>query len=300
MPRPKKTKLKRCYLCAQRVPVKAFSKYGYDILQCKSCQLFSLKFQKNYQDFVHEYYNEEFFTGSDNRIGYSDYEGDSWPEKTNMRRYLSRIKKFKKSGKLLDGGCATGLFMDIAKDSGFDVSGFDVSAYAVKIARKKFGNHVKRATVSSAKFPPNSFDVITLFDVIEHLEDPKKDLIHLGKMLKSDGLLMINTGDASSLLARIQGKHWHFFVPPQHLFFFSRKTITQLLEQAGYKVVKIDFKGKWVSLRYFLNLYRQIHESKVANFAYSLVANNTVGKLPLYLNLFDNMVVYAQKSKAKK
>jgi len=119
MPRTKKPKRARCYLCSQAMPVKAFSKYGYDILQCKSCQLYSLKFHQNYQDFVHDYYNEEFFMGSNDRIGYSDYEGDSWPETTNMRRYLHRIRKFKKQGKLLDAGCATGLFMEVAKVVGY-------------------------------------------------------------------------------------------------------------------------------------------------------------------------------------
>jgi len=285
----------RCYLCKQRVPRKIFRKHGYDIVTCPSCSLLSLRFKENYNNFIKEYYNEKFFTGSDDRAGYVDYEGDSWPEKQNMRRYLDRIKTHKDSGKLLDCGCATGLFLEEAQAQGFDVQGFDVSAYAVKKAQKKFGKKVIQATLQSAKYKPNSFDVITLFDVIEHLDNPRTALRRLKRMLKHEGLLMINTGDSGSFLANIEGKNWHFYIPPQHLFFFSRKTIRQLLDQAGYKVIKIDYKGKWLSLRYLLNLYRQIYKNKLGQILYNLIGDTRIGKIPIYLNLFDNMIIYAQK-----
>jgi SAM-dependent methyltransferase len=287
-------KLTKCYLCGHTPVKKAFKKFGYNILRCPKCELFRLDFQEDYQKFIHEYYNDKFFTGSIERAGYVDYQGDSWPELMNMRRYLTRIRRYKKRGKLLDCGCATGLFLTEAKKAGFSSYGFDVSAYAVRIA-KKHGLRVKQATLSKVTYPKQSFDVITLLDVIEHLRDPKTDLKHLGQFLKPGGLLMINTGDAGSVLAQLEGKNWHFFVPPQHLFFFSRKTLTQLLEQAGFKVVRIDYKGKWVSVRYLLNLMKQIQNSTLAKTLYPLVSQNILGKIPLYLNLFDNMVVYAQK-----
>lgn len=295
MPRNKSKRKKRCYLCQQRVPIKAFTKYNFDILQCPHCSLYSLKFQQNYQSFINHYYTEEFFTGSNDRIGYSDYEGDSLAESINMKRYLVRLMHHKKRGRLLDVGCATGIFLQAAKNIGFSPYGFDVSAYAIKKAKQKFGNRVRKTTVAKARYQKNFFDLITMFDVVEHLENPRQDLLNIRQYLKDNGILVINTGDAGSLLAKIQGKHWHFFVPPQHLFFFSRNTLTQLLHQAGFKVVKINYKGKWVSIRYFLNLYRQIHHNKLADSLYQLVSQNRLGTLPLYLNLFDNIIVYAKK-----
>lgn len=285
----------KCYLCQQRVPRKAFTKHGFDITKCPSCSLYALKFKDNYNQFIKTYYDKNFFTGGSDRVGYVDYVGDSWPEFQNMKRYLARIKKFKTKGKLLDCGCATGLFLDQAQKQGFDVYGFDVSEYAVDIAKKSFGTRVQVATLQDFKYKPRTFDVITLLDVIEHLEDPRKALRRLKRVLKSDGLLIINTGDAGSLLARIEGKGWHFFIPPQHLFFFSRKTITDLLQQAGFQVIKIDYKGKWVSIRYFLNLYKQIYQNSLGDFLYKTIGQSPAGKIPIYLNLFDNMVVYAQK-----
>lgn len=289
----------KCYLCKQRVPRKAFRKLGYDITQCPACKLYSLRFKGNYKEFIEEYYNEEFFTGSEDRAGYVDYEGDSWPEQKNMQRYLSRITHYKKSGRLLDCGCATGIFMAEAEKSGFEVNGFDVSDYAVEKAQIKFPEKVTKDTLQSIKFDPETFDVITLFDVIEHLEEPLKALRRLKRMLKNDGLLMINTGDVGSWLARIEGKNWHFFIPPQHFFFFSRNTITMLLEQVGFKVIKIDYKGKWVSVRYFLNLYKQIYANKLGKFLYNTIGVSPLGRIPLYINLFDNMVVYAQKKSSR-
>lgn len=285
----------RCYLCQQRVPRKAFRKLGYDITKCPSCQLYALKFKGDYKAFIEDYYNEAFFTGSEERAGYVDYEGDSWPEAQNMRRYLKRISKYKTKGKLLDCGCATGIFMEEAQKIGFDVYGFDVSDYAIKKAKQKLGDRVELATLANFKYQSKSFDVVTLFDVIEHLDDPKKALRRIKRIMKDDGLLMINTGDVGSVLARLEGKNWHFFIPPQHFFFFSRRTITILLEQVGFKVIKIDYKGKWVSIRYLLNLYKQIYANSLGKILYASVGKSSLGRVPLYLNLFDNMVVYAEK-----
>src|SRR5690606_14982360 len=125
----------------------AFKKYGYDILKCPRCELYSLKFTQNYNSFINEYYNEEFITGSDNRTGYADYTGDHWPESQNMRRYLKRISRFKTSGSLLDCGCATGLFLEEAQRIGFDVWGFDVSDFAVSKARENLGERVVKASL---------------------------------------------------------------------------------------------------------------------------------------------------------
>lgn len=284
-----------CYLCKKKSPQKIFTKLGYDFRKCPHCNLTTLRFDRDYQNFIKHYYNKKFFTGSSDRVGYVDYQEDSWPEKINMHRYLHRIKRFVKTGTILDCGCATGLFLDIAKLHGFETYGFDVSSWAIKHAKKSHGHRVQQATFDTADFNRKKFDVVTLFDVIEHLKDPRGDLLKITKHLKQDGLLLINTGDSDSFLARFQGKNWHYYIPPQHLFFFSQKTLTLLLDQIGFQVIKIDYKGKWLSVRYLLNLAQHIHQNPIAKFFYPHINNNLFGKIPLYLNLFDNMVIYAKK-----
>ena len=73
-----------------------------------------------------------------------------------------------------------------------------------------------------------------------------------------------------------------------------------LLEQLGFKVLKIDYKGKWVSIRYFLNLYKQIYKNSLGKILYNTIGVSPLGRIPLYINLFDNMVIYAEKKRTRK
>lgn len=289
-----------CHLCGYQSPKKAFEKHGWGIFRCTSCGLYSLAFAGSYVDFIRSYYNKKFFTGSQDRAGYLDYEGDSQTEVKNMKSYVEGIKRFRKSGKLLDIGCATGLFMLEAQKAGFDVYGIDVSSYAISIARRRFPDRVKCASVERAKFKKTSFDVITLFDVIEHLGNPRRVLSRIAALLKPNGLLVINTGDTDSLLAKLQGSYWHFFIPPQHFFYFSKNNLTRLLTEVGLRVESVDRKGKWVTIRYLFHLARQIQQDVIAKWGFALVRGNRLGKIPIYLNLFDNITVYAFKSYGQK
>lgn len=289
----------RCYSCKKNSVEKAFDKLGWTILKCNNCSLFRLKFTGSYDQFIKRYYSKGFFTGSKDRAGYFSYEGDRKAEGKNMQAYLQGVKRFKSSGKLLDVGCATGLFMLEAKGNGFDVYGVDVSDYAVKIAKSRFGRKVKNSSIEQVSYKSGSFDVITLFDVIEHLKDPIQVLKKLGYYLKDDGIIVINTGDADSLLAKIQGKDWHYFIPPQHFFYFSKNTLTDILEKAGFKVIQVDRKGKWLTLRYLFHLARQIQQDAIGKIGFALVGRIAPGKIPIYLNLFDNITVYAAKQGGK-
>ena len=291
----RKDKTKRCYLCGSREPKIAFKKLGWNILQCKSCGVYNLDFAGEYQQFIRKYYDRGFFTGGSNRAGYLSYEGDRKAEDKNMANYLKGLRKFVHSGELLDVGCATGLFMLQAEKAGFTVTGLDVSEYATRIAKKRFRGRIKSESIENASYAPGSFNVITLFDVIEHLEDPRAVLVKLHGYLKKNGILALNTGDADSLMAKIQGKDWHFFIPPQHFFYFSKKNLISLLHQAGFSVLAIDRKGKWVTLRYLFHLARQIQQDALAKFGFKLVGGITPGKIPIYINLFDNITVYAVK-----
>lgn len=285
-----------CYLCHHKKTELCFQKLGYDVYYCPKCTLYFLDFGNDYDKFIKKYYQEGFFKGDKIFRAYADYEGDKPIELRNMARYLRHILKYKNSGRLLDAGCALGFLLEIAQKKGFEVSGLDVSTYAVKIARKKFGKWIYYSSLSKAKLPHKYFDAITLFDLIEHLKKPREDLRNLRNSLKNDGLLIIQTGDAGSAWARILGKNWHFYAPPQHLFFFNQKTITQLLTQAGFEVLKIEKHGKWVSLRYLFHMMRYIQKQSIGDFLYSKVSNNKMGKFPLYLKFYDNMIVYAKKN----
>lgn len=214
-----------------------------------------------------------------------------------MRKILSRISMLKPSGRLLDVGCAFGFFIELSSTFGYDAYGFDASDFAIRHAKKNgIGERVRVATIDSVGYKQGSFDVITLLDVFEHLEDPAKNLRKLRKLLRDDGIIVIATGDTESFAARILKRRWTFYIPPQHLFFFNRRTLGILLEESGFTPQAWFRVGKWLSLRYVLHLARTTGESRLAQRLFPFVARSPLGSVPLYLPMRDNIVVIAKKS----
>ncbi len=286
---------KRCIICGSRLKF-AFQKHRLTLLRCPRCGLYRTILPGSYRQFLKHYYAKSYFTGSRTRAGYADYLDDAPIIRRNAQNYLKLILKHHPSDcRLLDVGCATGIFMQAAQDQGFKVSGLDASAYAVAQAKKTFPHQVNLGTLATVKFPSRSFDLITLFDVFEHLHDPQADLARCRHLLKSGGLLVINTGNTNSFLAKIEGPKWHFFIPPQHLYFYSDSNLKQLLKLHGFKILGIYTTGKHISLRYLWHLMRTINHSRLADLCYRLLHHTFIGKLSLYLNLYDNMTIVAKK-----
>lgn len=284
----------KCYLC--KSPMAPFlRKNGYNIYECKNCGLKATDLGEDYESFVKKYYGKGYFSGDPRYAAYASYASDKWHITRNMKKFLAKIKKHKKSGKLLDVGCAMGYFVELARKSGYDAYGFDASEFASKKARARLDGRVAYGSIRTVNYPKKSFDVITMFDVVEHLGDPIGDIAKLATFLKDDGIMVIATGNTGSRAARFFKRRWTFYIPPQHLYFFNRKTFTTLLTSSGVKPVEWFGIGKWLSLRYVLHLGRSSAESDLAEFMYTLVQRLKVGWLPLYLPMRDNMVVIARK-----
>ncbi len=163
-------------------------------------------------------------------------------------RRLTAIEQYKKTGRILDIGCATGFFLDGAKSRGWETWGVEISKFASEYARKNFGLDVFTGTLREAKFHGDLFDVIVMDDVIEHVPFPITELEEVYRILKPSGILALNTPNAGGLLRRFMGRKWFHF-KEDHLFFFSHKTIKLALEKAGFKVLDIKPSGKLVTLK---------------------------------------------------
>ena len=142
--------------------------------------------------------------------------------------------------RLLDFGCGAGQFLELAHERGFEAQGVDLSPAAVRRARKRPSG--SRAYVGSPLEVPEiaagGFDVITLWSVMAHLADPVADLRMLRGLLAPDGMLLILTINANSLLLKAQGAEWGGFTP-NHLKFFSPATLTRALHLAGFPAVVV-------------------------------------------------------------
>lgn len=285
----------QCILC--QIPLEKYLyKNGYWIYRCPTCQLGETDLKRDYTKFVKEFYSKGYYEGDPTRSAYVDYELDKPLIVKNMKKFLSFLPQSTSRGKLLDVGCAFGYFVELALHRGYDAYGFDPSTFAAKKASLLVGKkRIQVGTINEIGYPKASFDVITMFDVFEHLQDPLNDMKKLQSLLKPDGVILIATGDTRSLAARVMRRRWTFFIPPQHIFFFHRGNVHVLLRKAGLSPLAWHRVGKWLSLGYILHLGRTTGESSFANIVYEWCKKTPLIRFPLYIPMKDNMVILAGK-----
>lgn len=147
------------------------------------------------------------------------------------------VKSFRDTGRLLDIGCGTGHFLAaMRRIPGWEVVGVEPSETAYKFARERYGLCVHLGDLESASFQNRTFDVVTMWDTLEHLHNPIADLLEVKRILKSDGYLIVRTPSLDSLDALVFGQYWQGLDSPRHLAIFTRRTLTGLLEKAGFTV----------------------------------------------------------------
>ena len=155
---------------------------------------------------------------------------------------VKKIKKLKNSGKILDIGCGKGEFLFNMSREGWDVYGCDFYPYVCDLAKKKFGlKNIYNDDFLHVNFPEKSFDVITLWHVLEHLARPMETLKKINQLLKDDGVLIIESPDFSSIQSRFFKDKWFSLDVPRHLFQFSPKVLGKRIESAKFKIFKRDY-----------------------------------------------------------
>jgi len=149
------------------------------------------------------------------------------------------VCRHKQSGHLLDVGCATGQFLaEMRHYSGWQVSGVEPNGHAAEFARQAFGLKVYQEDLVSAALPSSGFDAITLWDVFEHLHQPRAILAEVRRILKPDGILVLRVPSLDSWDARVFGPYWAGLDSPRHLTVFSKSTLARMLSQAGFRVLE--------------------------------------------------------------
>ena len=234
-------------------------------------------------------YGKEYFAGGE----YLNYEADQKILQRNFRAQIARLQELAPAGRLLEIGSAYGFFLDLAR-SHWNVLGIDVSEEGVRHAREVFGLSVVLGDFLDAPEQPASFDLICLWDTIEHLPRPARTIEKASRWLKRGGSLVITTGDIGSLVARWRRSRWRQIHPPTHLFYFSRKTLSRAVEQAGLEVRSVTSVGYWRSLRSMLYGVFALGGKKTASI-YRLITAGGRLDVPVYLNLYDIFRMVATK-----
>lgn len=143
-----------------------------------------------------------------------------------------------KAGKLLEIGCSSGYqLLEFAKSGDFEIYGLDIDGSAVDHARRELGLNVVNESLFQANLPPSSFDVVILFNVLEHLVNPLEVLREVNRILRPGGYLAIKTQIINSVQGRLFGRRWLMVDPPRHLSLASTSGIERVLAGAGMRLV---------------------------------------------------------------
>ena len=154
-------------------------------------------------------------------------------------------------GRLLDVGTAAGAFLAAARARGWQVDGCEPNRWMAEWGSNHYGLHIRPGHLFEQDFAPGSFDVITLWDVIEHTPDPSAVIARVAKLLAPGGLLVVNYPDRGSWLARLLGRRWPF-LSSVHLYYFNRRTIARLLTDRGFSIVQMRPHVQRLELNYLL------------------------------------------------
>jgi len=278
-----------CFACDQEtLHFFSFRKNNCDIRGCSRCGLGSA----HTSDFDPlAYYTEAYFNGGHDD-GYADYVGSEQVLRTEFRRTLRHLRKFVGSGRLLEVGCAFGFFL-LEAQTHFQVAGVEAAEGAVRFCHARGLAEVRAGLLNEATLhdlPP--MDAIVLLDVIEHLAEPHEAIRLLSGKLVSGGVLLLTTGDWGSLPARVLGATWRLMTPPQHLFYFTPRSLELLGRQHALSVVSMGHPWKTVPLSLVSHqLGRMIGFKKEVSTDARLLS-----RIGIPVNLFDALRVVFRKS----
>lgn len=169
-----------------------------------------------------------------------------------FRRSLADIEKMAGAkGRLLDIGTAAGAFVAVAKSQGWEAEGCEPNRWLAEWGSRHYGISIRPGGVLEQSYEPGTFDVITLWDVIEHTLNPREVLERCRDLLKPGGVLIVNYPDAGSWIARMLGRRWPFLTSV-HLYYFDRATIREMLRSTGFAVESLKPHVQWLELDYIL------------------------------------------------
>lgn len=238
------TRRRPCPACDGCEATPLFTRNGFDMHRCHCCGCVFVAQDPATID-LEALYGPSYYTGGHDEV-FSDYVGQQAARRAQARRKLWWHRhvppRWPAVGRLLDVGCAAGFFLAEARVH-YEVQGVELSAWSSGYARDVLGLPVFTGTLHQAALPAAHFDVITLWDVIEHVPDPVPLLAEAARLLKPGGRLVLTTGDWDSAYARSKGADWHLAAPPWHLTLFGRATMALAGERAGLKVLHCASEG---------------------------------------------------------
>jgi 2-polyprenyl-3-methyl-5-hydroxy-6-metoxy-1,4-benzoquinol methylase len=239
----------RCPVCGESDRIAfTFERNGNAIHACKRCRL-EFSFPQPTDETLSSIYSGDYFLGSKDGQSLTRQE---LLKRATARLYLDALMPFvrQQRPRLLEVGCGSGDFLIEARSRGFEVEGLEYSEHAVNDANARLGGRTVRAGSPEEKcLPDGVYDIIAAFDVVEHLRNPRKSIEYLRAALTPGGLIAIVTPSIDSWSRQVLGRHWMEY-KTEHLTYFGRKSMGQLLERAGFEVIQFFPNYKTLSVDY--------------------------------------------------
>lgn len=284
-----------CAVCGAPAPAIWRRLRGFDLHRCPACRTAQVSPLPTPEELC-RHYDVNFFTGDVTRFGYMDYVAERPYMERNYRRKLARLYPLLRAGRrTLDVGCAYGFWLDFLGPE-WTRTGVEPCAEAVAYAREQLRLTVGAGGLEAPEAAAGApYDLITLWDVLDHLRDPVGELRRLHALLAGGGLLVLNLGDLDALFARLMGDRWYILIPPTHLFYFTRRGITALLEREGFTVEQVETEGKSFFLSLCFYRLQYILPCALTRWLYRIVDRSPFARLAVYLNFGDIITVYARR-----
>lgn len=228
-----------CNLCGCRKFKTVEEESSFRVLRCRQCSLVFV-YPHPIGSELKQHYDEDY---------YAEWINTQRQKRVSMwKKRLKRVQRSHSGVKLLDVGCGEGAFLDVAQKAGWEVSGTELSSYAAKYARDILGADIFCGQLFEAQFADRSFDVVTMWHVLEHVTNPKRYLAEVKRVLRPDGLLVIAVPNVNDLIMQIayriiKRRKLKLFSRDDkevHLFHFSPKTIKAYLDKTGFNCLKIS------------------------------------------------------------
>jgi SAM-dependent methyltransferase len=244
------------------------------VLRCNSCRHGFRQNQPSYAELADIY----------RRMDVTVYEAEGDSRIRTAEKHLRMLRKRARVGNLLDVGCASGIFLESARRAGWQIRGIEPNAeLAARAARRLGESVVVNTTLEDAPFPDDTFDAVTLWDVLEHVADPAGFLLRCRGLLRPSGTLLVKVPDLDSFTARAMRGKWPLLLP-EHLNYFTRPSMRSLSARAGLQILGFVRSPVTFSLQYVLYRMGQ-HGIPGAAWGSRLIRNTPFGatRLPLYL-----------------
>lgn len=240
-----------CLLCGANNCSVIFTKHGFDFVRCRQCTLVYVN-PRLKEDALIKHYNDKD-TFNDLAIKFMDSPKQREVNRALYDVFFSKLGQIKPGAKFLDVGCSAGFLLDYARSHGCEVYGLELNEQACEFAAKNYGINPQKKLLENCDYPDNSFDIISMIGVVEHLPHPLQTLKIVHRLLKPGGVFIGQVPNVQSLVVMVLHQLSRTFTGRDHLAYYSKKTLHDLFTKVGFKKTETftQFHGRDSVLNYF-------------------------------------------------